>query len=962
VPRVSLRDARIRTKLAVVLLIPVISTVGLATVRLIDSGQRMVDARLATDLTEVSQRVTALSDALHHERMTAAAYANKTFANTSVLKSFFTETDAKIADYQAARQRIVAPRGSLGDRFDRIAGDLDAVASIRMSALSTSSPTVVSLINRYGAILSDLDAYVVDAASWVASSGDLAVRARGVAAYSSARSNAAEQQAAAFAALTAPGGITRELHEAYANAYAAQTVALTTFGQIATSEQAQIIGDMVTGDSVGKAAQAATDVTRSTNDNLRITADQATHDIGALVDLMRQGQERLESDFRTRIESIAANAHSQFIFESVVTALLVLLAILVGFYVARLMIRSLERLRSGALAVAHRSLRLTVDKLSDARGLDERTADVLVREMGEDIGVRGDDEIGEVAQAFHVVHREAVRIAADQAVLRATVSSMFLSLARRSQTLVDRMIAELDAIEQHEQDPKRLAEMFRLDHLATRMRRNDENLLVLAGADASPSRGDDAGLEDVLRAAQSEVELYDRIEFSSVDPDTLVASHAVNDVVRMTAELMDNATRFSPPGTVVLADARRIADYVLIQVEDRGLGMTEEQLTSVNNRLSTPGAVDVSAFRMMGLGVVGRLAHRYGIKAELLRNADNGITASLTLPRGVLILPRIESGTRAHHLAIGESTGRHALPAAAESPLVMPRSGLPTRVPGQQITGEPMSAPPVPVSAVPIYTPPAPPAPPPSAPPPPALDDTTEMPIFRQIQASWFGSDPVSAPPAFTGTPTQAVDPAPQRVAGRAPVQQDTVRVDWPSAGAPPPAASRPPAPAPVVPAAPSLPVVPLAPASAPPAPATPPPAAPRQRISAVDVDSAGAASESARSTAAAGASVSADPVAAAGPGATAAPPAEGEWRSTADSGWQAAAAAAKPAVSETTRSGLPIRTPQANLVPGSVAEAAPARVRRTPEQVQGLLSAYTRGVQRGRDDLQTTPQSEEHR
>src|SRR5215217_3079242 len=221
VPRVSLRDARIRTKLAVVLLIPVISTVGLATVRLIDSGQRAADARLATDLTEVSQRVTAVSDALHHERMTAAAYVNKTFANTSVLKSFFTDTDAKLADYQAARHRIDKPPGSLGGRFDRIAGDLDGLAGIRMSALSTPGTTVVSLINRYGVILSDLDSYVVDAASWVASSGDLAVQARGVAAYASVRSNAAEQQAQAFAALTAPGGITRDLHEAYVGAYAA---------------------------------------------------------------------------------------------------------------------------------------------------------------------------------------------------------------------------------------------------------------------------------------------------------------------------------------------------------------------------------------------------------------------------------------------------------------------------------------------------------------------------------------------------------------------------------------------------------------------------------------------------------------------------------------------------------------------------------------------------------------------
>ena len=191
-----------------------------------------------------------------------------------------------------------------------------------------------------------------------------------------------------------------------------------------------------------------------------------------------------------------------------------------------------------------------------------------------------------MALAFNVVHREAVRVAAEQAALRTSVSAMFLNLARRSQTLVDRMIGELDAIERGEEDPKRLAQLFELDHLATRMRRNDENLLVLAGADSAAPRRDDALVVDVLRAAQSEVELYNRIEFGTVDTDISVAAHAVNDVVRLVAELLDNATRFSPPNTTVVADGRRIRDYVLIQIEDRGLGLTDEQLDSLNRRLA----------------------------------------------------------------------------------------------------------------------------------------------------------------------------------------------------------------------------------------------------------------------------------------------------------------------------------------------------------------------------------------
>ena len=178
------------------------------------------------------------------------------------------------------------------------------------------------------------------------------------------------------------------------------------------------------------------------------------------------------------------------------------------------------------------------------------------------------------------------------------------------------------------------------------MRRNDENLLVLAGADSTAPRRDDALLVDVLRAAQSEVELYNRIEFGTVDTDISVAAHAVNDVVRLVAELLDNATRFSPPNTTVVADGRRIRDYVLIQVEDRGLGITDEQLDSLNRRLAAPPTVDVAAFRLMGLAVVGRLASRYGIRVELRRNVDGGTVAQVTLPAATVVLPGPGAGTR----------------------------------------------------------------------------------------------------------------------------------------------------------------------------------------------------------------------------------------------------------------------------------------------------------------------------
>ena len=185
-----------------------------------------------------------------------------------------------------------------------------------------------------------------------------------------------------------------------------------------------------------------------------------------------------------------------------------------------------------------------------------------------------------MAQAFNVVHREAVRVAAEQAALRTSVSAMFLNLARRSQTLVDRMIGELDQIERGEEDPKRLAQLFELDHLATRMRRNDENLLVLAGADSSPPRREDALLVDVLRAAQSEVELYNRIEFGTVDTD-IVGRRRTRST---TSSGWSPSCSTTPPGSRRRTPrwsptAGASATTCVIQIEDRGLGIPTSSWT-----------------------------------------------------------------------------------------------------------------------------------------------------------------------------------------------------------------------------------------------------------------------------------------------------------------------------------------------------------------------------------------------
>ena len=327
-----------------------------------------------------------------------------------------------------------------------------------------------------------------------------------------------------------------------------------------------------------------------------------------------------------------------FIETSVLLGML-LLAILFAWLVARSMARSLRELRQGALSVAQFGLPHAVNRLRDPSLSSSLTPAQVADQVAEPLPVRSRDEFGQVTEAFNAVHLEAVRTAAEQAALRSSVATMFVNLARRSQILVDRLIGHLDRLERGEEDPDRLAELFQLDHLATRMRRNDENLLVLAGADSTRVQREPAALIDVLRAAQSEVEHYTRIEFGMVDRDIEVSAHAVNDMVHLVAELFDNATAFSPPNSTVLVEARRLGDGAVLSVEDRGIGISREQLRDLNERLANPPMVDVAVSRMMGLVVVARLANRHGVKVEL-RPADTerGTVADVGLPTAVLVI------------------------------------------------------------------------------------------------------------------------------------------------------------------------------------------------------------------------------------------------------------------------------------------------------------------------------------
>ncbi|MEU8822980.1 nitrate- and nitrite sensing domain-containing protein [Streptomyces sp. NPDC048636] len=326
---------------------------------------------------------------------------------------------------------------------------------------------------------------------------------------------------------------------------------------------------------------------------------------------------------------ISSDAKRDAIVNSVIVVLALLAAFVVAARMARSMSRSMQQLRNAAFDVAEQRLPMLVDQLSrnDPGRVDTRVTPIPLNSR---------DEMGEVARAFDQVHREAIRLAAEQAMLRGNVNAIFTNLSSRNQGLIERQLTLISELESREADPDQLEHLFRLDHLATRMRRNGENLLILAGEEPGRRWNQPVPLIDVLRAASSEVESYERIELAGIS-ESEIHGTTVTDLVHLLAELLENATTFSSPHTKVRVTATRLPDgRVVVEIHDKGIGLTPEDFADINHKLANPPTVDAAVSQRMGLFVVGRLADRHGIRVQLRPSGEQAGTTSLVmLPEGI---------------------------------------------------------------------------------------------------------------------------------------------------------------------------------------------------------------------------------------------------------------------------------------------------------------------------------------
>ncbi|HEX6521669.1 MAG TPA: nitrate- and nitrite sensing domain-containing protein [Streptosporangiaceae bacterium] len=648
--RRALKNWRVRSRLFLLVIIPTVTAVAAGGIFIATSVQSALVLQRVQTLANLSGKITGLVQALQTEREDTVRFIvlGGDDGGRGALPSSTPPPGPELSllaqDYGISTgwaDQVKSLAGGVDGSYSALAQQdtqaavtaIGNLPAIRAAATGTQLPALI-VIKEYATTINTLLAVESQIA---VGSGDsaLAGSVRVLGLVSGMKEDASEQQALLTSALSndlvslnqVQFGPTTQL--AITDAQAQQQGGLNEFGTAATAEQRQLFNSVLSSGNVVQAQAEEQQAISLASSKSPIATDPTISDASSALSYVVSGMRSVEQQFSDSVISRSASLHDGSITSAIIfslaVALLLGIALTATTVVGRSMVRPLRRLRNGALEVAEVRLPDTVRRMSETDGEG-------VALKVEPIDVDSSDEIGEVARAFDQVHKEAVRLASNEAALRGNINAMFVNLSRRSQVLVERQIRVITRLERSEQDSKRLANLFQVDHLATRMRRNSENLLVLAGQELSRRWSRPVALVDVLRAAVSEIEQYERVTLN-VQPGISVGREAVSDVVHLTAELVENATSFSAADTPVTIAAHLLSSGgALIEITDQGVGMSPEEMPHANWRLDNPPVVDVAVSRRMGLFVVGRLAARHGIRVRLRPAQSGGLVALVWLP------------------------------------------------------------------------------------------------------------------------------------------------------------------------------------------------------------------------------------------------------------------------------------------------------------------------------------------
>ncbi|TCJ34498.1 nitrate- and nitrite sensing domain-containing protein [Parafrankia sp. BMG5.11] len=621
-----MRNWPIRYKITLVLLLPLLALVGFGS--WVVTGQ--LAAQRASDQTRTAARflihVNDLVYALQAERyavssLVGSGYREREFAARST--SARSPVDEALATVTETADELPAgPRNQVRDAVGAARNQMAGLATVRAGVDAQTLQPGPGTVTFNQMISSWLD---VGAAMVGIGSEDTEV-VRGATALSavSRASEAISQQYGYVSAAAVLGGAVPDSATRVQSAIGAEAAWMTQFRSSATPEQLALYDSVV-----GPTLNPVTDLRDRVLRGERIDFTAWATASGAKSEQLRKVQRQVVDDLEHRSASLADAALRSALLSGLLAAGVVALSIAVSVGVATRLVGALRALRSGALEVAQRRLPAVTSKLRQGHPIDPAAEPPA-------FATAAGDEIGDVARAFNVTYSSAVSAAYEVAESR-SVGAILQTLARRTQGLIQRQLRLIDELERDQQDGEILTRLFGVDHQATRMRRLAESLIVLAGGQPGRTFRGPVRLVQVLRAAASEVEDYTRVHVHLPTSDVEIVGSAVGDLTHMLAELIENATAFSPPDTPVTVQASRVGQGWTVEIEDRGVGLDPASYASTNHRMANPPPFEASTQgSQIGLFVVARLAARHRIAVRFKPSVYGGVHVVTIIPAGLI--------------------------------------------------------------------------------------------------------------------------------------------------------------------------------------------------------------------------------------------------------------------------------------------------------------------------------------
>ncbi|WP_405810562.1 nitrate- and nitrite sensing domain-containing protein [Streptomyces sp. NBC_00210] len=654
---VSPRTWRVRWKLAAAVAVPTLLAAVLVVGTISRSLGDASDYARLSGLAQLERPTLELVHALQNERdLTAGHIAGRRTSGGKAVRTQRASADRLVAAYKQASGTIEAPFGTpLQTRLEEVADALDGLRQLRAS-VDAAGLTRGSVQAQYTDVISSL-LNLGSGLTTEPGAQALAREIRSLDLISQAAEYTSQSRAELNAVFTSNTFLVGQFPE-FAGAVARQEQTVEEFLSAASASQQAFYADRVKGAAVTRTKALENRAGELAGaSRLGLKADEWYRSSSQKLQLMQEVEAHVLDALVSRSQDLQSRQQRAALFAAVQVLVMLALAAGSSITVVRSLTMPLQRLRLSAMEIADRRLPEAVKRLRSAQ------VDDLSDLKAVPIDASSPDEIGEVARAVDALQQASLGLAKDQAALRRSVNAMFVNLSLRSQQLGSRLLRLVDGLEQKEVNPDQLESLFAIDHLVTRMLRNSESLLVLAGSQNKRAHSQALPLAQVLMAATSEVDHYTRIIIADF-PDVTLTSESVIDVIHLLAELMENATAFSPPESNVIVRwySSPQPAGLCIEITDHGSGMDAGRLDAANRRLATPPAIDPSSVRTMGLFVVSQLAARHGIGVWLAPSVHGGVTASVMIP--VALLAGLPTAT----LSSGVGDGPAQQPVPLESP------------------------------------------------------------------------------------------------------------------------------------------------------------------------------------------------------------------------------------------------------------------------------------------------------